>query len=64
MIVSLTGAVTSKNVTEVCKSKFKLIGINLVRVIANICLTVRLTNQAETKVGYSDLIILCGIIIT
>ena len=29
-----------------------------------ICLTERLTNQTETKVGHSDLVILCGKVIT
>ena len=32
-------------------------------VIVKICLTVRLTNRAETKVGYNDPIIFCGKII-
>jgi len=34
-----------------------------VSIIVKICLTVRLTNQAETKVGYNDPIIFCGKII-
>ena len=32
-------------------------------VIVKVCLTARLTNQAETKVGYSDPIILNGKVI-
>ena len=31
--------------------------------MAKVCLTVRLTNQTETKVGHSDPVILCGKII-
>ena len=33
---------------------------NLKRNSRDICLTVRLTSQAGTKVGYSDPMILCG----
>ena len=58
-MVSLTGAVTSQRVTEVYKGKLELIN-QLLNVIVNACLTVRLTNQAETKVGYSDPVILRG----
>jgi Family of unknown function (DUF6467) len=35
----------------------------LVSVIVDICLTVRLTNRTGTKVGYSDPMILCGKVI-
>jgi len=31
--------------------------------MVKVCLTVRLTNQTETKVGHSDPVILCGKII-
>ena len=31
--------------------------------MVKICLTVRLTNQAGTKVGHSDPVILCGKVI-
>jgi hypothetical protein len=32
--------------------------------MAKACLTVRLTNQAEMKIGHSDLVILSGKVIT
>jgi hypothetical protein len=57
---SLTGAVASKRVTEVCEGKLKLDGNQLKSVMVKACLTVRLTSQAETKVGHSDPRVLGG----
>jgi len=60
MRVSLTGAVTSKKVTEVYfKVNFKLFTTLLSVIVIYVCLTVRFTNQSGTKVGYSDPIIFC-----
>jgi len=44
----------------VYKGKFKWIKNQLLSVIVDTCLTVRLTNLTGTKVGYSDPIILSG----
>jgi len=57
---SLTGAVASQKVPEARDGEFKLTKYQFVSVIVYTCLTVRLTNQAGTKVGYSDPMILCG----
>jgi Family of unknown function (DUF6467) len=38
----------------VCEGKLKLDGNQLKSVMVEACLTVRLTSQAETKVGHSD----------
>ena len=53
-MVSLTGAVVSKKVTETCKGKFKLDINKFLSIMAYTCLTVRHTSRAETKVGHSD----------
>ena len=59
-IGSLTGAVASQRVTEVHEGKLKLVGNQLWSVKAKACLTVRLTSQAETKVGFNDPGVPCG----
>ena len=59
-IGSLTGAVASQRVTEVYEGRLKLVGNQLWSVKAKACLTVRLTSQAETKVGFNDPGVLCG----
>ena len=51
---SLTGAVASQNVTEALKGTLRLVGNQLSSVIAEECLTARLTSRAGTKVGNSD----------
>ena len=51
---SLTGAVASQNVTEARDGRLKAVGNRLVSVMAQACLTARVTIQAETKVGHSD----------
>ena len=62
-MVSLTGAVVSKKVTETCKGKFKLDRNKFLSIMAYTCLTVRQTSQTETKVGHSDPITLNGWVI-
>ena len=62
MKVSLTGAVISQRVTEMCKGDFKQIQL-LWSVMVDNRLTVRLTNQTGMQVGHSDPIILSGKII-
>ena len=51
---SLTGAVASQNVTEALKGTLRLVGNQLSSVIAEECLTARLTSRAGTKVGHND----------
>lgn len=54
MVGSLTGAVASQRVTEARDGKLKLVGNQLLSVMAQACLTVTPTGGAETKVGHSD----------
>ena len=54
MVGSLTGAVASQRVTEVCDGRLKLVGNQLLSVMAKACLTATSTDGAETKVGHSD----------
>jgi hypothetical protein len=63
MVGSLAGAAASQKVTEARKGKFMLVLCQLLSVIVYTCLTVRLTSLAETKVGYSDPVILYGKVI-
>ena len=51
---SLTGAVSSKRVTEEFKGTLSLFGNQALSVIVEGCLTVRQISRTETKVGYSD----------
>ena len=51
---SLTGAVASQKVTEALKGTLRMIGNHSSSVIAEECLTARLTSRAGTKVGVSD----------
>ena len=51
---SLTGAVASERVTEAPKGTLRMDGNHSQSVKAEGCLTARLTNRAETKVGLSD----------
>ena len=57
-MVSLTGAVSSKSVTEERKGHLAPDGNRSVRVSAYGGLTVRPTSRADTKVGASDPLIL------
>ncbi len=54
MAGSLTGAVASQMITEARDGRLKTVGNRLVSVMAQACLTARVTIQAETKVGHSD----------
>ena len=51
---SLTGAVSSQRVTEELKGTLSLVGNQAKSVKVEGCLTARLMNRAETKVGVSD----------
>ena len=60
LVGSLTGAVASKNVTEAREGSLRLFGNQPLSVMAQGSLTARQTSRAETKVGLSDLTLLCG----
>ena len=51
----MTGAVSSKIVTEEHEGTFSTVGNRAQSVRAEVCLTVRLTSRTDTKVGPSDL---------
>ena len=51
---SLTGAVSSQNVTEESKGNLIVVGNHEKSVKVKGCLTARQTSRAETKVGLSD----------
>ena len=51
---SLTGAVSSKTVTEEFKGTLSLVGNQALSVKVKGCLTARLISRAGTKVGFSD----------
>ena len=51
---SLTGAVASEKVTEALKGILRMDGNHSESVKAEGCLTARLTNRAERKLGLSD----------
>ena len=51
---SLTGAVSSKKVTEECKGALSLVGNQAKSVKVEVRLTARLISRADTKVGLSD----------
>ena len=53
MFGSLAGAAAFKKVTKVYKGEFRLFR-QFQSIIIKVCLTVRLTGQTGTKVGYSD----------
>ena len=57
---SLTGAVSSKKVTEELKGTLSLVGNRAKSVRVEGCLTARPTSRAETKVGLSDPAVLDG----
>ena len=54
MVGSLTGVVASKRVTEASKGTLSTLGNRTQSVMAQGCLTVRLTSRAGTKVEHSD----------
>ena len=57
---SLTGAVSSQRVTEECKGRLSAVGNRVSSVKAQAGLTATYTNEADTKVGLSDPVVLCG----
>jgi hypothetical protein len=57
---SLTGAVSSKRVTEESKGTLSLVGNQAASVKVEECLTVRLISRTDTKVGLSDPAVLDG----
>ena len=60
---SLTGAVSSKKVTEECKGTLSLVGNQASSARVEGCLTARLISRADTKVGPSDPVIPYGRVI-
>ena len=60
MVGSLTGAVSSKSVTEECYGTLSTVGHRAMSAKAKGCLTARLTRRAGTKVGFSDPVVLYG----
>ena len=57
---SLTGAVASKRVTEASKGSLRMVGNHSKSTKAEGSLTARQTRRAETKVGVSDQVVVCG----
>ena len=57
---SLTGAVSSKRVTEEFKGTLSLVGNQASSAKVEGCLTARLIRRADTKVGLSDPVVLYG----
>ena len=55
MVGSLTGAVASQRVTEARDGRLNPVGNRMLSAMAKACLTARLTDQAESKDGHSDL---------
>ncbi len=60
MVGSLTGAVSSKRVTEEHKGTLGTVGHRAMSVKVKVCLTARQTRRAGTKVGLSDPVVLNG----
>ena len=60
---SLTGAVSSKRVTEELKGTLSLVGNQAPSTLVEGCLTARPMGRADTKVGQSDPVIPCGRVI-
>ena len=61
---SLTGAVASQKVTEAYKGSLRSVRNRSKSVKAKGSLTVRQTSRTDTKVGLSDLTMLCGKVVT
>ena len=60
---SLTGAVSSKRVTEESKGTLSLVGNQALSALVERCLTARPMGRADTKVGQSDPVIPYGRVI-
>ena len=63
LVGSLTGVVASKKVTEAFKGILSMVGNHTQSVMAQECLTVRLTSRTGSKDGHSDPVILYGWVI-
>ena len=61
--VSLTGAVSSKSVTEEHEGTLSMVGNHAQSARVEVCLTVRLTSRTDTKVGPSDPAMERGIVV-
>ena len=59
-MVSLTGAVSSKRVTEECKGRLSPVGNRTASALVEACSTASPTGQAEVKAGQSDPVVACG----
>ena len=59
-MVSLTGAVSSKRVTEECKGELRTVGNRPSSAKVEARLTASATARAEMKVGLSDPVVPCG----
>ena len=60
VVGSLTGAVSSQRVTEEHEGTLSAVGHRAMCAKAEACLTARSTDQAGTKVGLSDPVVLYG----
>lgn len=60
MVGSLTGAVSSKRVTEECEGALSAVGNRAMRIKAEGRLTARPTSRAGAKAGLSDPVVLYG----
>ena len=60
MVGSLTGAVSSKRITEEYEGALGVVGNHAKSIKAKACLTARQTSRAGTKVGLSDPVVLNG----
>ena len=60
MVGSLTGAVSSKSVTEEFEGTLGTVGHRADSAMAKACLTASPTRRADTKVGHSDPVALHG----
>jgi hypothetical protein len=60
VVGSLTGVVASKSVTEAFKGTLSTVGNHTQSVMAQGCLTVRLTSRSGSKDGHSDPVVPYG----
>ncbi len=60
MVGSLTGAVSSQRVTEEHEGTLRMVGNHPLSVMAQGCLTARVTTRAGAKAGHSDPVVLNG----
>ena len=60
MVGSLTGAVSSKRVTEEYEGALSAVGHRAMSIMVEVRLTARQTRRAGAKAGHSDPVVLCG----